>query len=209
MNGRTTDEGTTNEGGAKKPMTPERWSLRLKIGAVLVFLAIASWAVWSAVGISYRNHEARTRNLHATQQEVVKIFFDKTWKVVRQKAQIKQEYAADFERIYEKIMSTRSQGGELMKWIQEHNPEYDSSVSKDIMVAVEALRSELANEQKKLKSIEQQHRNCYDTAPSNWWVKEGDTPETKKVVSIIITSAKADDAMSTGHEDNVDVFDKK
>ena len=65
------------------------------------------------------------------------------------------EYKEAFREIYPQLIEGRySQGdGSLMKWIQESNPNFDTSLYKDLMNSIEVERTYFAAEQKKMLDI--------------------------------------------------------
>ncbi len=178
-----------------------------KIALVTIIGILVVLASWFFMGIHYRNAEATVRNKHIAQQDVVELVHDKTWKVLQQKAGVTNQYKEAFEKIYPELMAGRyDKGGSFMKWIQESNPNFDVSLYKDLMTAIEALRAELVREQKVLLDLERDHHNLYDTEPSSWFVKETET--RKKVQSKIISSTKSKAAIETGIDDDVELFNK-
>lgn len=113
---------------------------------IVIIATILGISVISGISLyfSYNNHEISLRNEAEAQRGKIEGLHDKMWKVISQKAQITQEYTESFDTIYTHIMSERydSGDGSLMKWIKEANPQFDSSLYKDVMQSVEVLRTE-------------------------------------------------------------------
>jgi len=168
---------------------------------VLVVLAV-SIAIW-AIGLS--NTEIRTRNRGKAQQESCAAYFDKMWKVLQQDAQVADQYKEAFKEIYVPLIEGRySQGdGSLMKWITEHNPQFDTKMYDKLMTAIEGQREGFFVEQQKLIDIDRQHKDLRMTFPNKLVVgKRSD------LGIVIIKSLKTEDAYKTGQENDVDLFKK-
>lgn len=90
--------------------------------AALVTMGLLGLAVVVVAGIwiSAHNREVGLRNRASAQQNVCKIVFDETWKIVSQKCQVKDSYKDDFAKNFTAIMEGRyknARGGALMSWI--------------------------------------------------------------------------------------------
>lgn len=155
--------------------------------------------------VGYSNQEVKLRNNSTAQEEVCEAHFDKMWKVIKQKAQVTEEYKSTFMEVYPELMSGRygnDDGGAFMKWIQEDNPDFDVSLYKDLMVAIEAQRESFFDDQKRWIDIKLQHDNLLATIPSKWFV--GSRPE---LVINIIKSETTEAVYSTGQENDIELFE--
>lgn len=175
---------------------------------LLVALASFAAVIFVVIGmyVSYNNSEVRLRNQAEAQQENLEVVFDATWKIIQQKAGVSGQYAKDFKEIYPELMEGRynnDRGGALMSWITEHNPTFDTSLYADLMRSIEAERTKFAREQKTLLDIVREHNNVRETLPGSIFV--GSRPEIEVK---LVTSAKTDEAFSTGQENDVDLFNK-
>lgn len=170
--------------------------------AIMMF-GIILFGIW----IKTNNREIQLRNIASAQQDICKIVFDETWKIINQKAQIKDSYREDFEKIFTNIMNERyenDRGGSLMSWISEHNPEFDSSLYKEIMVSIESQRHKFTEAQTRLRDIKLQHDDLRQQFPSNMFV--GGRPALDIT---IITSSKTEDVFLQGKEDDITVFNNR
>lgn len=168
---------------------------------VITAIMIAVW--W--IGVS--NTEIRLRNKGNAQQESCNAFFDKMWKVLQQKAQVTDQYKEAFEKIYPEIIAGRYSGqndGSLMKWVTESNPQFDISLYKDLMDAIEGQRESFLVEQQKLIDIQRQHNDMRMTFPKSLVL--GDR---EPFVPVIIKSSRTNKAVETGKDDDVDLYQKK
>jgi len=169
------------------------------IGSIIAIFAIILTVSYFKIS----NEEIRTKNLADAQQEVCKGSFDKMWKILQQQASVTDQYKEAFSEIYPKLMEGRySNGsGQLMNWIQESNPNFDTSLYGKLMNSIEAQRESFFNEQRKLISINNKHRNLLETAPSSWFVGGRDT-----LSIVIVKSLKTDKIYETGQEDDINLF---
>lgn len=167
---------------------------------IVVVLAIIVGMMYASI----TNKEVRLRSEIKAQEQVREAYYDKLWKIISQKAQVAEKYKEGFKEIYGSIMEGRygSEGeGTLMKWIVESNPEFDSSIYKDLIASIEAERTGFFFEQKKLIDLANEHNILLNSFPSSLIV--GDRPP---IEIMIISSTKSKQVMETGVEDNVEVF---
>jgi len=176
------------------------------IGSIVLIVLVA--ITYFAVRISYSNTEVRQRNLVMAQQETCKAFFDKMWKVLQQKAQVSNEYKNAFKEIYPGLIAGRysnDKGGSqmLMKWVTEANPNFDISLYKELSSAIESERTAFFYEQKKLISMQNEHKNQLQTFPGTWFLSG------RQVVEIaVITSDVTATAYESKQENNVSLFNQ-
>jgi hypothetical protein len=176
----------------------------MKTGFIVIGMAVIAAIIGIVWYFSLSNSEIKLRNRIVAEQTVCTSYFDKMWKVISQKAQIADKYKDSFKEVYTPLIEGRysNEGsGTLMKWIQESNPQFDASLFKDIMVAVEAQREGFFIEQKKLIDMDMMHKNMRQTVPNSWFI--GNRPD---VGIVVITSTKTDDIYKTGKEDDVKLF---
>lgn len=170
-------------------------------GICIALMLIATFAI----SISSNNEERQLRNLAEAQRSVVETQLDNTAKVLQQKAQVVGNYTDEFKNIFIGVMEGRygKDDNTLMKWIQESNPNFDSSMYKDLMATIEIKQTEFMNAQNRMIDIIREHKNLLITEPNSWFISNK-TPIEYKVVSM--TSTKK--AMETGVDDNIDLFKK-
>lgn len=174
-------------------------------GIGIVLLVIVFWCV--GTNVSTDNQEVELRTQFEGQNKKCEAYFDKMWKILKQKAGVTDQYKESFKDIYTKLIEGRySQGdGTLMKWITESNPNFDASLYKDLMQSIEVERTGFFNEQTRLIDIAREHKNLFQKWPSKWFINDGLTIVEAKVISSAITK----EVFETGKEDNIDLYDKK
>ena len=111
----------------------------LVITLLLVVLLGVGGVFW---GVGVSNNEKTLRNKIEMQQEATEIFYTKLWEVLKSKAGVANEYAEQFKEIQLGVMEGRySQGGEMMKWIQEAGVELSPELYADVMNSIEGERN--------------------------------------------------------------------
>ena len=156
--------------------------------------------IFASMYISSSNKEIALRNQVEAKQEVCKAHFDKMWKIIKQKAQVKDSYKNSFDTIYTNIMKGRySNGsGQLMNWIKESNPNFDSSIFKDLMRSIEDERTEYFYDQQSLIDIHREHKTFINQFPQSIWLaSKGETRIT------IVTSEVTESAYVIGQENDI------
>lgn len=178
---------------------------KITFAAIVAFLSLA--VIIGGMYVTYSNREITLAAQVLAKQEANKAQYDTMWKVISQQAQITEEYKEGFKDIYAAIMENRygdKRGGSLMSWIQEANPEYDTSLYGRLMASVEGQREKFLREQKELIDLNQAHDLVIDTFPGSVFV--GSRP---KIVITIVTSAKTGAVFATGQDDDVNLFPEK
>lgn len=123
--------------------------------------------------------------------------YTKMWEVITQKAGVSKEYAKQFKEIYPELIAGRyaNGNGQLMMWIQEHNPTFDTSLYKDVMMSIEAQRESFYVNQQQLIDLNRQHQVLLSRVPSRWFLSN---VEDKKF--LVIKNTQATQARETGQE---------
>jgi hypothetical protein len=193
----------------------------MKKGALITILLVVilggGIAIW-AVGVS--NDEKQLVNRMEAQKEVVDLYFDKMWKILKQKAGVAESSKEAFKDIYVGIMEGRysgdtgpdggstegmvglpTGGAALMKWVQEQNPEFDQSVFTDLQNSIETERNGFFVEQKKVTDMLRQKKDMHDLFPKSVVVGKREL-----FAYIPITSTKTQEVSATGKEDDIDLF---
>jgi hypothetical protein len=179
----------------------------LLIGVGLVVVIGVITALW-AIGVS--NAEVRLANRGNAQQEACDAYFDKMWKVLKEQAGVTEQYREAFAEIYPQLMEGRySQGGNLMKWIQESNPDFDVSLYSKLMASIEGERNGFFVEQQKLIDIDREHKDMRETFPKKLVVGNRQNIGYEEDVDgtvihagiVIIKSTRTEQAKLTGKDD--------
>ncbi len=176
-----------------------------------IYISVAVVAVVTFIffmmSASYTNQEVELRIDAQAQQIKCEAYFDKMWKILKQEASVTDQYKDSFKEIYTSLIEGRySKGdGTLMKWIQESNPSFDTSLYKDLMNKIESQREGFFNEQSKLIDIKAQHDMLLVKVPSKWFISSS----VKELDIKIITSSNTKNTYVTGEENDLDLYDTK
>ena len=174
----------------------------ITISTTVIVVLLAAVLTITYFGIN--NKEINLRKQAIAQEDKIEVVYDKVWKTIQQKAQISNEYRDAFSEIYPEIMENRyggDEGGALMKWITESNPNFDTSLYKDLSQSIEVLRTEFQKNQERMLDIIREHSSLCERYPSRWFVKN-----KEKIEYTVISSTKSKTVMATGIDDNVDLF---
>lgn len=110
------------------------------------------------------------------------------------------EYRNAFEKIYPEIIAGRySNGGnEMMKWIQEHNPNFDTALYADLMQSIEVQREAFATAQTRMLDIINMREALIEQYPSRWFISNKD-----KIEYTVISSTHTQSVMLSGTDDDI------
>lgn len=181
------------------------------MGKIIAIGATVFVSVLILIGVSMyfgtQNTEIDLRTTTLAQNKKCEAYFDKMWKILKQKAGVTDQYKQAFQDIYPKLIEGRySKGdGSLMKWVTESNPEFKTSMYEDLMKSIEIERTGFFNEQSTLIDMQREHEAYIKKAPNRWFLGA----DIKPIEIKVITSADTKETYRTGEENNVDLFDKK
>jgi len=181
-------------------------STGLKIGLIGLILGAVFLVVVVPMWISAHNKDKSLRNLAAAQEDVCKMVFDETWKIISQQAQVADEYKEAFRQIFSELMEGRygnARGGSLMSWITEQNPEFDSALYIKIQSSIESQRHKYTEAQKMLRDIKLQHDDLRTKLPTSIFV--GGRPVLEVT---IVTSSKTENVYEEAKEDDINLFNR-
>jgi len=171
----------------------------LGIVAILILVIGGALTIW---GVGVSNKEKTLVNKIEAQQEATEVFYTKLWEILKSKAGVTTEYAEQNKELQFGIMEGRySTGGEMMKWIQEANPEFDASLYKDLMNSIEGERNGFFIEQKKLVDMEKQHKDMLEIFPEKVILKNREPVEIT-VLKNMVTK----EAFETGTDQSPELF---
>jgi len=175
-----------------------------KVSIVMALILVVLGGAIGCSAVGWHNKAIALESQFKAQQKANEVEYDKVWKVIAQKAQIPGKYKEDFKDVYTGIMEKRygsGQNGKMMLWIKEQNPEFDSSLYKDIMNAVEGQREGFARVQKQLLDIKREHDNLRQQFPSTLICGSRTELEAQ-----LVTSGKTTETFKTGEENDVSLF---
>lgn len=153
--------------------------------------------------VTYNNQEVALRKEAEAQKGKVESVHDKMWKVIQQKAGVSDQYRDVFEKTFPEIISGRykQEGSTAMKWIQEDNPQFDTSLYRDLMQAIEVQRTYFEQAQSRMLDIIRQRETLLETIPAKFFISN-----TTKIDYTIVSSTRSKATMQTGIDDDVELF---
>lgn len=182
----------------------------MKNSALIAISVATVFVLWGATTyFSLSNQEIDLRTQIEAQQKDNQNIYDKTWKIISQQANVADQYKSGFNEVYSTIMSDRYQNsgnkdGSLMKFIQEHNPDFSPSLYQKVSDSIEVQREEFANTQTKILDLNRQHDAL---------IQKGLGPiflANRKHINVdIVTSTRTNNAFSTHVDDDISVFPTK
>lgn len=154
---------------------------------------------------SYSNQEIRLRNKVEAKKDVNKTTYDAMWKIINGDGKVAKQYKEDFKDVYTSIVSARNyDGGGVLSFLQEHNPQFDASLYSKISRAIEAEYNNFSRDQKELISVIEQHTNLVTTFPGSLFLGSRDLFDASQY---IVTSTKTENAFESGKDDEIKIFD--
>ena len=154
---------------------------------------------------------------------------DKFWKRVTEMVQIPEMYKDDFKEVL--VGNTEARYGEggskaQMQWIQENAVNFDSSLYKKIMTAIEAGRADFEGNQQKLIDKQRRYKTHLRGSTGAFWSRWMDFPneiygndappedlDGDGIITVhdypIVTSKKTKKAFADGEDEAMDFRRKK
>ena len=146
----------------------------------------------------YNNKEIALRKESEAQRGKVKAVRDQMFKVLQEQANVATDYREAFGKIFPEIIGGRyvHDKDNLMKWIQEANPNFDTSLYHKVMNAIEVQRDLFTTTQDRMLDIINQRATLIEQYPQRWFVKNKD-----KIEYVVIASTSTNDTIDTGIDD--------
>jgi ribosome-binding protein aMBF1 (putative translation factor) len=175
----------------------------LILGVILGGTFLLSFLIIFSMSVSYNNTNVDLMELITAQNQKVALHFDNTFKKIQQIAQVADKSKDAFKELYIPLMEARYGNDQtvMMKWITESNPNFDNSLYKKVADVIESSRDELTNEQDKLADYIRERNAFIKKWPASSFVKD-----KLEIKANFISSRKTKDAVSTGEDNDIDVF---
>ena len=170
--------------------------IALIIVAVVVIILVSMY-------FSYNNREVAIRKESEAQRGKIETVHDTMWKTLKQEAGVTDEYRKTFEKIYPELIAGRysKDGGELLKMINEQNPNFDTRLYDKLMQSIEVQRAHFASSQQRMLDIIRERDTLLESMPSKWFISN-----KSKIDYVVISSDATADVMSTRRDNNVELF---
>ena len=143
------------------------------------------------------------------QKGAIELNLDKGWKLIKQKAQVSDQYVDTYKEIMSDMTKGRYENGtgQLMATIQESNPNIDLSILKELGNTIEGIRNENELVQKKALSIQGEYNKLI--TGNFMGIILHNLGALPKLELLLVTSGRTKEAVRTGEDNDVSVFDKK
>ena len=165
--------------------------------AIVVLSLVAVIIILIAMYISYNNKEIALRKEAEAQRDKIEIVRDRMFQIIREQANVSTEYREAFNEIYPKIIEGRyREGGQLLKWIQEANPTFDTSLYQTLSNSIEVQRTAFSTTQSRMTDIIAQRKTLIEQMPGCWFIKNKSTIDYTPIAT---TATK--NVMATGVDD--------
>lgn len=149
----------------------------------------------------YSNSEIRLRNQIASQQDSNRVVYDNTWKIIKEQANVADQYKDAFKEIYPALMEGRygnARGGALLSFVKEANPHFDIKLYEKLANSIEGQRTNFTNEQRKLRDLKNSHDSMLDTFPGSFFLSS-----RTHIDVTLVTSDKTETAFSEGKDNEL------
>ena len=166
---------------------------------LLIFSALIGFALHTSYNNKYNTLESEAR----ARQEVSKVTFDNTWKIISSQAKVAERDRESFQSTDVSIMNARSQseGDLLMKWSQEAQVPITPDLYKTLQQSIESQRNTFTTAQKQLIDIRREAETMKRNFPGSVFLS------SRKDIQIqVVTSDVTDAAFASGQENQVDPF---
>ncbi len=164
------------------------------------------------VGIGYISVNntcvAKEATLVATKDNS-KSVYDNFWKKVKEVAQVPAEYNKGMKETYTAIMDARYKNSThvMMNWITEANPNFDSSMYKQVQQVIESGRNDFQDSQKQMVDKVRDYKTYVGQMPTSFFARMAGYPKINFADYEVLTSDRTDDAFKTHKDAAVNVFD--
>ena len=161
---------------------------------VILIIIIALAIILVAMYFSFNNREVALRKEAEAQEGKITAVHDTMWKIIKEKAGVAEKYRETFEKIYPELISGRyrDSGSATMKWIQESNPDFDTSLYNSLMQSIEVQRVSFSNAQQRMLDIIRERETLINSMPQGWFIKN-----KEEINYVVIASDATNEIMHT------------
>lgn len=133
----------------------------------------------------YNNLEISLRKEAEAQENDISTVHDTMWKIIKEKAGVAEKYRDTFEKIYPELISGRyyNDGGNAMKWIEESNPDFDTSLYDSLMDSISTQRIIFQRAQKRMLDIVREHNTLIRRMPDRFFITDKSPIEYVPIIS--------------------------
>lgn len=172
--------------------------IKVVLGTAVVFVGLALF-VLSSFSSTFNGCVAQ-ENLIKAQYGQNQNNYDNYFKKLRESVQVNDMYAEDLKKIYAGALSGRygKNGSKaVFQFIQEHNPNVDSSVYTKVQQIIESGRNSFEADQKMLLDKKRVYETYVQSFPNNLVVGMLGFPKIDLAKYDIVTSEETQEAFTT------------
>ena len=175
-------------------------NLNMGISLVALIAIVLVLAVLVIYYFSVNNREVALRKEADAQRGKIETVHDTMWKTLKQEAGVTEQYRDAFEKIYPDLIRGRyanDQGG-MMKWIQEQNPNFDTSLYRDLSQAIEVQRTIFSNAQQRMLDILRERETLIESMPAKFFISN-----KTRIDYEVISSTNTKSVLETRIDDDI------
>ncbi len=165
---------------------------------IFIFIIIVLAIILVAMYFIFNNREVALRKEAEAQEGKITSVHDTMWKIIKEKAGVAEKYRETFEKIYPELISGRyrDSGSATMKWIQESNPDFDTSLYNSLMQSIEVQRVSFSNAQQRMLDIIRERETLINSMPQCWFIRN------KQPIDYVVIASDATNEVMRTHVDN-------
>ena len=186
--------------------------IALIIGGAFLALVLLVGGAFVASYIKYANYGAGTEVQLKAMMKNNEQMLGKHSTQIGEMAQVNDMYKDDLAEVYAGAMQGRygeNGSGAVMQWLQEHNPNFDSTLYTKLQQTIEANRNEFTNAQTLLIDAKAVYEKQLGYVWSGWWLSFAGYPKINLDDIKVITSSHAVKAYETGVDDGITIRKEK
>lgn len=172
----------------------------------IIFLCVGVVAIiFVIMYFYYNNREVALRKEAEAQRGKIAAIRDQMFKIIQEQGNVAADYRESFGKIFPEIISGRyKDGGSLMKFIQEANPHFETSLYRQLANSIEVQRGSFTSAQTRMLDIINQRAALLEYMPSRWFIKDKSPIEYNVIQSSdtrnVIETATDDYTFSFGNK---------
>ena len=178
--------------------------IALAVLGVMVLFGIGLFAT----GIGFYNTAVKMENGIEAQYNQNRNNYDNYFKKLKETAQVPTMYVEDMKKLWDGVMKGRygAEGSRaVMQFIQEHNPQLDPGLYRQIQTVIDAGRNAFEADQKSLIAKKQAYANQLSTFPNNIFAVALGLPKIDLSKYDIVTSEETERAFEKKKSDPIDL----
>lgn len=137
--------------------------------------------------------------------------YDNMWKKFKEVSQVPEMYTEDLKKVYDSAIQNRygGKGSQAMfQWIKEHNPQFDSSMYKQIQVVIESGRNSFEANQTTLIDKKRVYQTKIKQFPTSSIAGFLGFPKIDLTKFDIVTSDTTEKTFETKKADKINLRDR-